>query len=92
MGPAKMTDIFPKHPMGMDLWCLRRRSKNDPRAYLSPRLLRVCCGFGCATLAQDKGHFWISSVDAGSISGGGGVFELDQFASRLFDTLWSTID
>ena len=41
---------------------------------------------------MDKGLFWISSVDAGSISGGGEMFELDQFASRLFDTLCSTID
>ena len=67
----------------MDLWYLRRGSKNDPSVYLSPRLLRVCCGFGCATLAQDKGHFLISSVDAGSISRGVGVFELDHFASML---------
>ena len=28
-------------------------------------------------------------VDAGSISGEGGVFELDQFASRLFNTLFN---
>ena len=31
-------------------------------------------------------------MDAGSISGLGGVFQLDQFASRLLDTLCSTID
>ena len=52
----------------------------------------TCCGFGCATLAQDKGQFLISSVDAGFISGGGGVFELHQFASRLFDTPCFIID
>ena len=70
------------------------RSRKDTSGYIAPRLLLsvACCDFllasccSCAIFTQD-GHFQIYFVDAGSISGEGGVFEFDQFASRPFSNL-----